>query len=50
MDQLPEIRASFLVEEAEIGITIKPVQILKRNFKNQINKSDLSQMSRIKCL
>tara|TARA_B110001454_G_C12722462_1_gene435379 strand:+ start:1796 stop:3331 length:1536 start_codon:yes stop_codon:yes gene_type:complete len=49
IDEMPEIRVSFVVEEAEIGTKIKPIQIYKRNFKNQINKSDLSEMSRIKC-
>lgn len=49
IDTMPEIRVSFLVEEAEIGTKIKPVQVYKHSFKNQINKSDLSDMSRIKC-
>jgi hypothetical protein len=49
IDTMPEVRVSFSVEEAEIGMEIKPIQIYKRNFKNQINKSDLSEMSRIKC-
>jgi len=49
IDSMPEVRVSFLVEEAEIGTKSKPIQVYKRNFKNQINKSDLSEMSRIKC-
>lgn len=49
IDNMPEVRVSFLVKEAEVGTKIKPVQIYKRNFKNQINKSDISDMSRIKC-
>lgn len=49
IDMMPEVRVSFRVDEAEIGTKITPIQIYKRNFKNQINKSDLSDMRRIQC-
>ncbi|MBL7542668.1 MAG: hypothetical protein JNL11_02580 [Bdellovibrionaceae bacterium] len=49
MDVFPEQRVSFLVEEAEIGIKIKPVQVLKRNFKNQTRVSELHEMGQILC-
>lgn len=49
IEALPEVRVSFLVEEAEIGMKFQPLEVLKRNFKNEIKKTGLKDMSRITC-
>ncbi len=49
MDVLPEVRVSFEVEESEIGIKVKPINVWKRNFKGQVTQTELTDMSQIKC-